>query len=156
MVRAIALRRLIKYAYPGVVRALATCCRRAARDRDRARPRQAPEIIQARGERAKAIAAKDIDAAPSGSRQLPAQADALEAAQRWLHQPPGAGHDERQALERAFKAEMREEMVAREQRKPQPQHPIVGEGELGQDVNKTLRWKSQLELIPVARHRPFG
>ena len=51
---------------------------------------------------------------------------------------------------------MREEMVAGEQRKPQPQDPIVRKRELHDDVDQPFGRKLKLELIPVARHRPFG
>jgi hypothetical protein len=155
MARAVALRRLVEDAHPGVVRRLPGGGGRAARKRNRLRPGEPPEIADTRGNHAQAVAAEDIDAAARRRGKLPAQADAAQAAQVGRAQPPRPGHDQGQLLQRALEAEMRHEMVAREQRQPQPQH-VLGKCEASHHVDQAFRRKAQLELIPVARHRPFG
>ena len=48
-----------------------------------------------------------------------------------------------------------QKMVARQDRQPQPEHALPGEGELRHDVDEAFGGEFQLELIPVGRHRPF-
>jgi hypothetical protein len=91
----------------------------------------------------------------AAATELAAQPDPLEPAGVGRGQPPGAGHDQGEALERVLETEMSQKVVARHDWQPQPQHALPGERKLRHDVDEAFRGELQLELIPVGRHRPL-
>src|SRR5690242_12070964 len=98
MARAVTLGRLVENTDPGLVGFFPRFSRCAARDRDRARPGEAPKIVQAGCKHAQAVAPEDIDTAPRRRRQLAVQANPLEPADGWSVEPARTGHDQRQLL----------------------------------------------------------
>jgi hypothetical protein len=104
---AVALGIFVEEADPGFIRCLARRRQRRPRQRDRARAHQAPQVVHARPQHAKAVAGEDVAPAPRRRHDLADQPDAREANQSRRCEPAGAGDDQPQAFQPVFEPKVR-------------------------------------------------
>ena len=110
------LRRLVENADPGVVRPLPDFGRRTARYGDGARSRQAPEIVQSRGEHSHAVSPENINPTTCAAANWPLNPTRSKRHVAGSFNRPEPVMIKVRRSNVSSKTEMREETIAREHR----------------------------------------